>query len=75
MNETLHEYLDIFVTMYLNDILIYSENEKEHVEHVKKVLAKLRTNSLLLKLEKCEFHKNQVEFLGYIIRTHGIKMD
>jgi len=39
MNETLHEYLDIFVTMYLNDILIYLENEKEHVEHVKKVLA------------------------------------
>ena len=48
MNETLHEYLDIFVTIYLNDILIYLENEKEHVEHVKKVLAKLRTNSLLL---------------------------
>ena len=58
MNETLHEYLDIFVTMYLNDILIYLRNEKEHVEHVKKVLAKLRANSLLLKLEKCEFHKN-----------------
>ena len=58
MNETLHEYLDIFVTVYLDDILIYSENEKEHVEHVKKVLAKLRTNSLLLELEKCEFHKN-----------------
>jgi len=58
MNETLHEYLDIFVTVYLNDILIYLENEKEHVEHVKKVLAKLRANSLLLKLEKCEFHKN-----------------
>ena len=58
MNETLHEYLDIFVTMYLDDILIYLENEKEHVEHVKKVLAKLWTNSLLLKLEKCEFHKN-----------------
>jgi len=58
MNETLHEYLDIFVTMYLNDILIYLENEKEYVEHVKKVLAKLKTNSLLLKLEKCKFHKN-----------------
>jgi len=58
MNETLHEYLDIFVTVYLNDILIYLENEKEHVEHVKKVLAKLRANSLLLKLEKCEFYKN-----------------
>ena len=58
MNETLHEYLDIFVTMYLNDILIYLKNKKEHVEHVKKVLAKLRTNNLLLKLKKCKFHKN-----------------
>ena len=58
MNETLYKYLDIFVTMYLNNILIYLENEKEHIEHVKKVLAKLRTNSLLLKLEKCEFYKN-----------------
>jgi hypothetical protein len=58
MNKTLHKYLDIFVTMYLNNILVYLKNEKEHVEHVKKVLAKLRTNSLLLKLEKCEFYKN-----------------
>jgi len=58
MNKTLYKYLDIFVTMYLNDILIYLENEKEHVEHVKKVLAKLGANSLLLKLEKCEFYKN-----------------
>ena len=41
MNKTLHKYLDIFVTMYLNNILIYLKNEKEHVEHVKKVLAKL----------------------------------
>ena len=41
MNKTLYKYLDIFVTMYLNNILIYLENEKEYVEHVKKVLAKL----------------------------------
>ena len=44
--------------MYLNDILIYLKNEEEYIEHVKKVLAKLRTNSLLLKLEKCKFYKN-----------------
>jgi hypothetical protein len=45
------------------------------VKHVKLVLEKLTTFNLLLKLEKCEFHKSQVEFLGYIIGTHGIKMD
>jgi hypothetical protein len=75
MNETLHEYLDVFVIVYLDDILIYSRTKEEHVKHVKLVLAKLGASRLLLKPEKCEFHKNQVEFLGYIIGTHGIKMD
>ena len=75
MNDTLHEYLDVFVIVYLNDILIYSKNETEHTEHVRLVLEKLRTKRLLLKQEKCEFNKEQVEFLGYIIGSHRIKMD
>ena len=74
-NDALHEYLDIFVIVYLDDILVYSENEEEHVKHVKLVLARLKEYNLLLKPEKCEFHKTQVEFLGYIIGTHGIRMD
>ena len=75
MNDTLHEYLDVFVIVYLNDILIYSKNEIEHTKHVRLVLEKLRTKRLLLKLEKCEFNKEQVEFLSYIISSHRIKMD
>ncbi|KFY82311.1 hypothetical protein V498_08625, partial [Pseudogymnoascus sp. VKM F-4517 (FW-2822)] len=75
MNDALHEYLDIFTIVYLDDILVYSASKDEHVQHVKCVLKKLKEYNLLLKLEKCEFHKNQVEFLGYIIGTHSIKMD
>ena len=75
MNDVLHEYLDVFTIVYLDDILIYSTKKEEHVKHVRLVLKKLEEYSLLLKPEKCEFHKSQVEFLGYIIGTHGIKMD
>jgi hypothetical protein len=75
MNDALHEYLDIFVIVYLDDVLVYLTSTEEHVRHVRLVLKKLKEYSLLLKPEKCEFHKSQVEFLGYIIRTHGIKMD
>ena len=75
MNDALHEYLDVFVIIYLDDILIYSTSKGEHRKHVKLVMEKLKKYSLLLKPEKCEFHKEQVEFLGYIIGTHGIKMD
>ena len=75
MNDALHEYLDVFVIVYLDDILIYSTSKGEHGKHVKLVMEKLEKYTLLLKLEKCEFHKEQVEFLGYIIGTHGIKMD
>jgi hypothetical protein len=75
MNDALHEYLDIFVIVYLDDVLVYSMSMEEHVKHVRLVLKKLKEHSLLLKLEKCDFHQSQVEFLGYIIRTHGIKMD
>ena len=75
MNDVLHEYLDIFVIVYLDDVLVYSTSKEEHVKHVTLVLKKLKEYSLLLKPEKCEFHQSQVEFLGYIIGTHGIKMD
>ena len=75
MNDTLHEYLDVFVIVYLNDILIYLKNEIKHTKYVRLILEKLRTKRLLLKQEKCEFSKEQVKFLSYIISSHRIKMD
>lgn len=75
INEQLHEYLDIFVVAYLDDILIFSKTEAEHIEHVKRVLDKLKRANLLVKPEKCEFHKTELPFLGHIVGGSGIRMD
>jgi hypothetical protein len=75
MNDTLHEYLDVFIVVYLDDILVYLKLKEEHVRHVKLVLKKLKKNNLLLKLEKCDFHKEEVEFLGHLVRVNGVHMD
>ena len=74
INNVLRHHLDETVVAYLDDILIYSENEEEHVRHVKEVLECLKKAGLLLKPEKCEFHKKKVEFLGYTISTEGVQM-
>ena len=55
MNEILHPYLDQFVVVYLDDIVVYSSTLQEHVEHLKKVFKVLRENQLYVKREKCEF--------------------
>ena len=75
MNEVLSDCLDHFTVAYLDDILIFSPTLKEHITHVREVLTRLRKHSLYAKLEKCEFHKSKVEFLGYIISSQGITMD
>jgi hypothetical protein len=75
INRTLHEYLGIFVTAYLDDILIYTKgNFEEHVRQVRKVLTKLRENDLLVNSEKSEFHVQETTFLGFIISNKGIRM-
>jgi hypothetical protein len=56
MNNTMREYLDDFVTVYLNDLLIYSASLNEHRSHVRKVLLKLREVGLPVDIDKCEFH-------------------
>ena len=75
INDTLREYLDIFVVAYLDDILIFSKTYKEHVGHVKKVLTNLREKDLPIKLSKCEFHKHAIGFLGYRVSDQGIGPD
>lgn len=75
INETLSPYLDDFCTAYMDDILVYSNTEEEHEEHVNKVLAKLDKAGLYLDIKKCAFFVKQVKYLGLIITTEGIQMD
>jgi transposase InsO family protein len=74
VNNVLRAHLDITVVAYLDDILVYSKTLEEHVTHVREVLACLGAANLRLKPEKCEWHKEEVEFLGYIVGRHGVKM-
>ena len=75
INDTLQEYLDNFYTMYLDDILIYSEIEAEHEIHVKRVLQKLREAGLQADITKCTFHVKKVSYLELIIIIKGVKMN
>src|SRR6266536_5084301 len=75
MNDILFDYLDDFYTTYLDDILIFSDNELEHEHHVRKVLERLRNASLQIDLKKYEFHVTRTKYLGFIISTNSIKVD
>jgi hypothetical protein len=75
INNVLRPYLDVFVTAYLHDILIYSNNLEEYKKHVLKVLEALSEVGLYLKYEKCEFHQWEVKYLGFMISTSETKMD
>ncbi len=59
----------------MNDILIYSNSKKEHTQHVRQVLKRLRAVELQVDIEKYEFSVIEIKYLGLIITTHGIKMD
>jgi hypothetical protein len=76
INNILYEYLDDFVVIYLNDILIFTkEIKEEYVDKVRLILKRIRKYDLLLKPKKYEFFKKEVNFLGHIISTEGIRMD
>ena len=75
INHMLYNHLNKFVIAYLDDILIFSENKKDHKKHVKKVLNRLQEKNLYLKSKKCEFHKQQVKYLEYIVTIKKLKMN
>jgi hypothetical protein len=66
MNKVFMEYLDRFVVVFIDDILIYSKSDSDHEEHLRLVLQKLRDNQLYVKYSKCEFWIDEVPFLGHI---------
>ncbi|SPC61388.1 related to pol protein [Ustilago sp. UG-2017b] len=75
INDIFRDIIGVYVVVYLDDFLIFSDTEESHVKHVTEVLTRLRSNRLFAKLSKCEFHTKTVEFLGYIIKPTGIEMD
>ena len=75
MNRVCKPYLDQFVIVFIDDILIYSKNEKEHEEHLRTVLELLKEEQLYAKFSKCEFWLREVQFLGHVINSDGIHVD
>ncbi|KAL0434127.1 UNVERIFIED_CONTAM: RNA-directed DNA polymerase [Sesamum latifolium] len=75
MNLTFQEYLDRFVIIFIDDILVYSKNREEHEQHLRIVLQILKEKELYAKLSKCEFWVNQVVFLGHVISGDGVMPD
>ncbi|XP_063949873.1 uncharacterized protein LOC135152720, partial [Daucus carota subsp. sativus] len=75
MNRVFKKYLDKFVIVFIDDILIYSKTAEEHAEHLRTALEILRKEKLYAKFSKCEFWLQEVQFLGHIVSREGIKVD
>ncbi len=75
MNDTLMNYLNEFVVVYLDDILVYNNSKKEHVQHVKKILQRLREANIQTDVNKCEFHKTEIKFLRMIVERNEVRMN
>src|SRR3954468_20009410 len=75
MNKVFMEFLDKFVVVFIDDILIYSKSKEEHEEHLRLILEKLREHKLYAKFSKCEFWLNEVGFLGHIVPGDGVAVD
>src|SRR5271156_1802505 len=75
INDTLRQYLDDFIIAYLDNILIYSENEKDHVKHVTAILKALKKIEIKVNNEKNVFHVREMEYLGYILRPESVNIN
>lgn len=75
MNEVFKDYIGKFVCVFFDDILVYSPNQEAHLKHLQLVFEKLKSNNLYVKMSKCAFGQEQVEYLGHIISGHGVAAD
>ena len=75
MNKVFHEYLDSFVIIFIDDILIYSKTREEHEHHLRMTLKVLTEHQLYAKLSKCEFWLRSLTFLGHVVSIQGVEVD
>ena len=75
MDDVFHDYLDTFMIVYLDDIVVYSKTIDEHLQQLELVFKRLRQHKLYAKLEKCKFMQREIKFLGHIISANGIKVN
>jgi hypothetical protein len=75
MNKVFIEYMDKFIVVFIDDILIFSKTEEEHETHLRLVLEKLKAHQLYAKFSKCEFWLTEVAFLGHVISARGVSVD
>ncbi|MBW0573946.1 hypothetical protein O181_113661 [Austropuccinia psidii MF-1] len=75
VNHIFSDFLDIFIVVYLDDIMVFSSSEEENVRHVVSVLQRLRDNNVFSKASKCIFHASSVGYLGYVGSSNYIKID
>jgi hypothetical protein len=75
MNSIFSEYLDKFVVVFIDDILVYSKTEEEHEEHLRTVLQTLRGHKLYANFDKCDFYQEKIQYLGHVISAEGIVVD
>ncbi|MBW0580014.1 hypothetical protein O181_119729 [Austropuccinia psidii MF-1] len=75
VNDIFADFLDIFAVVHLDNIIVFSSSEEEHVKPVASVLQRLSDNNLFAKASKCIFHALSVEYLGYAVSSDGLKMD
>ena len=75
MNDVLRPFIDDFVIVYLDDILLFSKTWEDHVKHVKQTLDVLKRENIYVKLSKCEFGRTSLNYLGYIVGGGELKID
>ena len=75
MSRVFRDFLNKFVVVFVDDILIFSKNEEGHAQHLKAIMETLRTHQLKAKFSKCHFWREEVRFLGHIVSKEGLAVD
>ena len=75
MNRVFREYLDQFVIVFIDDVLVYSRSEEQHAVHLRLALETLRRHRLYTKFSKCQFWLRTISFLGHVVDSSGISVD